>query len=126
MSHFRKELQRRQPRDRKNRVWIFIPYDQLSDALGPLGSEDPKRIGIVLVENSWKGSRRPYHKQKLALIPANMRHFALEQAARGVAVRHVVADVPYHKALELLIPELGPLRVMVPAERERAASPLDS
>jgi len=35
-----------------------------------------------------------------------------------VAVQHVVAEGPYATALEPLIPELGPLRVMVPAERE--------
>jgi (6-4)DNA photolyase len=57
----------------------------------------------------------------LALILANLRHFALEQAEKGVAVRHVVGDGPYASALEPLIPELGPLRVMVPAERELRA-----
>jgi deoxyribodipyrimidine photolyase-related protein len=30
------------------------------------------------VENPWKAARRPYHKQKLALILANLRHFTLE------------------------------------------------
>jgi deoxyribodipyrimidine photolyase-related protein len=72
----------------------------------------------VLVENPWKAARRPYHKQKLALILGNLRHFALEQAARGVAVRHVVANGAYQPALQPLLPELGRLRVMVPAERE--------
>jgi deoxyribodipyrimidine photolyase-related protein len=70
------------------------------------------------VENPWKAARRPYHKQKLAIVLANLRHFALEQAKRGVAVRHVIAQGPYHEALGPLIPELGPIRVMVPAERE--------
>ena len=89
--------------------------------MGPLSREDPKNLGIVLVENPWKAARRPYHKQKLALILANLRHFALEQADRGVAVRHVIGEGPYATALEPLIPELGPLRVMVPAERELRA-----
>jgi deoxyribodipyrimidine photolyase-related protein len=117
MSVFSKELKKRQPPS-ENRRWIFVPYDQLTGTLGPLSIEDPGGLGIVVVENPWKAARRPYHKQKLALILANLRHFALEQAARGVAVRHVVADGPYHTALEPLIPELGRLRVMVPAERE--------
>ena len=52
----------------------------------------PGASGIVLVENPWKPARRPYHKQKLALVLANLRHFALEQAARGVAIRHVAAS----------------------------------
>jgi deoxyribodipyrimidine photolyase-related protein len=121
MSYFRKELARRQVNPSGRRRWLFVAYDQLTDQVGPLSRENPKTLGIVLVENPWKPSRRPYHKQKLALILTNLRHFALEQADRGVAVRHVVADGPYTSALEPLIPELGPLRVMVPAERELRA-----
>ncbi len=117
MALFTKELQKRQPPNEERR-WLFVPYDQLSDGIGPLSREEPRRLGIVLVENSWKAARRPYHKQKLALILSNLRHFALEQADRGVAVRHVVASGPYHEALEPLIRELGPMRAMVPAERE--------
>jgi deoxyribodipyrimidine photolyase-related protein len=117
MGYFKKELARRQVRQ-EGRHWLFLPYDQVTDQVGPLSREDPRNLGIVLVENRWKAARRPYHKQKLALILINLRHFALEQADRGVAVRHVVADGPYTSALEPLIPELGPLRVMVPAERE--------
>jgi deoxyribodipyrimidine photolyase-related protein len=110
-------LAKRQSKGGK-RKWLFVPYDQLTDKIGPLGREDPKALGIVLVENPWKASRRPYHKQKLAIILCNMRHFAVEQAERGVAVRHVVSNGPYRDALKPLITELGPLRVMTPAERE--------
>jgi deoxyribodipyrimidine photolyase-like uncharacterized protein len=74
--------QRVDPRDRR---WLFVPYDQLSDAYGPLAREAPERLGIVVVETPWKAARRPYHKQKLAMVLANLRHFALEQAGRGVA-----------------------------------------
>jgi deoxyribodipyrimidine photolyase-related protein len=105
----------------RERRWLFIPYDQLSDSIGPLAREDPKTLGIVLVETPWKAARRPYHKQKLALILANLRHFALEQAARGVAVRHLVVHGPYRTALEPLISELGTIRMMEPAERELRA-----
>lgn len=101
-----------------DRSWVFVPYDQLTDELGPLASRPPRELGIVLVENVWKASLRPYHKQKLALVLASLRHFALEQARRGVAVRHVVADGPYRDALRPLCEELGPLVVMEPAERE--------
>jgi len=120
MGYFKKELAKRQA-DPKGRRWLFVPYDQLSDQIGPLFREDPKNLGIVLVETPWKAARRPYHKQILALILANLRHFALEQAGRGVAVRHVIGEGPYATALEPLIPELGPLRVMRPAERELRA-----
>lgn len=120
MSRFARALADRQP-DPSGRRWIYVPYDQLTDAVGPLADRDPDELGIVMVESPWKASRRPYHRQKLAVILANGRHFALEQAARGVAVRMVVADGPYHRALEPLIDELGPLTVMRPAERELRA-----
>jgi deoxyribodipyrimidine photolyase-related protein len=117
MGLFTKRLEERNP-DPNGRRWLFVPYDQLSDRMGPLAREDPRSLGIVLVETTWKGNRRPYHKQKLALILANLRHFALEQADRGVAVKHVVAETPYHTVLLKLAKELGPMRVMTPAERE--------
>lgn len=117
MSVFARELARINP-DPRDRRWIFVPYDQLSDSIGPLSREDPKTLGIVLVEAPWKAARRPYHKQKLALILSNLRHFAVEQARRGVAVRHVIAAGSYRTALEPLAKEFGPLSVMAPAERE--------
>jgi len=117
MTRFSDELARFES-DPNDRRWLFVPYDQLSDRIGPLAGEDPSELGIVLVENPWKAARRPYHRQKLALVLANMRHFAVEQAARGVAVRHVVADGPYRLALKPLIEELGPMRTMWPAEYE--------
>ena len=44
---------------------------------------------------------------------------ALEQAARGVAVRHVVATGPYRSALKPLVDELGPLHEILVVGRER-------
>jgi deoxyribodipyrimidine photolyase-related protein len=100
------------------RQWIFVPYDQLTDSIGPLSVEDPRTLGILMIENPWKAQRRPYHKQKLALIISNMRHFAIEQAERGVAVKYVVAGGPYRDAIEPLVKETGPVYVMTPAEWE--------
>jgi deoxyribodipyrimidine photolyase-related protein len=117
MTVFQRLLQQRQPPG-ENRRWLFLPYDQLSDAIGPLSREDTGRLGIVLIENTWQLSRRPYHKQKLVYMIANLRHFALEQAARGVAVRYVTADRPYRDVLPSLVSDLGPMRLMEPAERE--------
>jgi len=72
----------------------------------------------VLVDRPWKAGRRPNHKQKLLSILANQRHFALEQAARGVAVRYEVADGPYAGTLRRVADDVGPLVAMRPAERE--------
>ena len=116
-SAFGQELARRNT-DPVGRRWVFVPYDQLSDGIGPLAEEDPRELGIVLLESPWKAGRRPYHKQKLALVLANLRHFALEQAARGVAVEHRVIAGSYGEALGEIAREKGGLRVMRPAERE--------
>ena len=107
-----------QGRDLAGRRWVYVPYDQLTDAVGPLAETEPGALGIVMVENPDKAGRRPYHKQKLAMVLANGRHFALEQARRGVAVRHVVAQGSYADALRPVITELGPLEMMEAAERE--------
>jgi deoxyribodipyrimidine photolyase-related protein len=72
----------------------------------------------VLIENPSKAALRPYHKQKLALVIANLRHFALEQAARGFYVEHVIAKGSYADALKEVIARRGPLTMMEPAERE--------
>ncbi|MGB0330633.1 MAG: cryptochrome/photolyase family protein [Planctomycetota bacterium] len=65
------------------RTWVFVPYDQLTDRVGPLAKLRPSEAGIVMVECPAKASRRPYHRQKLFLVLANQRRFALEQAGRG-------------------------------------------
>ncbi len=120
MSAFARALAERQP-DPGGRRWVYIAYDQLSDRIGPLADAKPAEVGIVLIENAWKGDRRPYHKQKLALVLANQRHFALEQAARGVAVRYISTYGRYRDALHPLASELGMLQAMEPAERELRA-----
>ncbi len=115
MRAFRERLTRHDPRGRR---WLFVPYDQLSAAIGPLAREPARELGIVVIESPTKAGQRPYHQQKLALVLANLRHFALEQAARGVAVRHLVVDGGYGDAIIECARELGPLRAMRPAERE--------
>ncbi len=109
----------------EGRRWLYVPYDQLSDALGPLADAPAEELGIVLIESAAKGRRRPYHRQKLALILANQRHFALEQATRGVAVRYVMSTGTYAEALAPVIEELGSLQAMEPAEYELRAELAD-
>jgi len=95
VSAFRKDLDGlRHPGSAGDRRWIFVPHDQLTDRLGPLADLDPDEAGLVLIESEARARRRPYHRQKLAPEFANQRHFALEQARRGVAVEDVEAEAP--------------------------------
>ena len=121
MSKFSQALEQRQPARAGDRRWLFVPYDQLHDGIGPLAREPADELGVVLIESRDKPRRRPYHRHKLALVLANLRHFALEQAERGVAVRHVATDDDYATTLRALADELGPMRVQRPAERELRA-----
>jgi deoxyribodipyrimidine photolyase-related protein len=110
--------------DPSGRRWIYAPYDQLTAEVGPLAQADPRELGLVLVEAPHKAARRPYHKAKLGFVLANGRHFALEQARRGVAVRYLVASAGYADALARFLDETdalrrgAPLTMMEAAERE--------
>ena len=88
MSLFREQIlaAHPEPNDLVKRRWFYVPYDRLTDRTGPLSEQSPAETGIVLIESAAKANRRPYHKKKLVLLISNMRHFALEQAARGVKV----------------------------------------
>ncbi len=106
--------------DLKNRRWIYVPYDRFTDRTGPLTEQCAADTGIVIVESTAKIHRRPYHKKKLVLLIANMRHFALEQAARGVGVLYHFSLGSHGQALLDLQRDrqLPRLTVMTPAERE--------
>lgn len=115
---FHRLIRVKSPPAGENRRWFYIPYDQLTDRIGPLSRYPAEEVGIVLVETTWRPSRRPYHKQKLALILGNMRHFALEQAERGVAIDYRMSSRPYDAVLRDVCKERGALQCMRPAERE--------
>ncbi len=90
------------------------------DRVGPLAEQPAADTGIVLVESSAKASRRPYHKKKLVVLVSNMRHFALEQQARGVAVVYGFSRLSHGEALLELQQsyQLPVLTCTTPAERE--------
>ena len=117
MKKFLKELNL-QSKALRDRTWFFLPYDQLNSGFGPAAKLPPTAVGMVFVESLWKPNQRPYHKQKLALILANQRHFALEQAKRGVAIRYLVGPKDYAALLRQVCLELGPITMMRPSERE--------
>jgi deoxyribodipyrimidine photolyase-related protein len=122
MTAFQHQLEPATPTaaDLKQRRWIFIPYDRFTDRTGPLTEQPAAETGIVMVESTAKALRRPYHKKKLAVLISNMRHFALEQAARGVSVLYHFSPESHGQALLKLQQDrhLPPLTCMVPAERE--------
>ena len=108
------------PADIRTRRWIYIPYDRYTDRTGPLTEQPAEQTGIVIVESTAKALRRPYHKKKLIVLISNMRHFALEQAARGVKVLYHFSPLSHGQALAALQRErkLPTLICMTPAERE--------
>lgn len=109
----------------KERIWVYVPYDQLSDKIGALSAYPPEKLSIIMLESSWKAARRPYHKQKLCLILSNMRNFAIEQAKRGVHVEYRMGNTSFGAMLaKFIASQLGSdqqLLVMRPAERELRA-----
>ena len=121
MSNFYNSLHTLSPKSNSVRSNVlYIPYDQLSDQIGPLSYWAPSDTTIIMLETTHKGTRRNYHKQKLGILLSNCRHFALEQAKRGVQVIYRSGTEDYGTMLsqiqtEYAIPEVT---VMRPAERE--------
>ncbi|MGV3578723.1 cryptochrome/photolyase family protein [Brevundimonas sp.] len=68
--------------------------DQLSDSLSALRDLDPDRDVVLMAEVMDEATYVKHHKQKIALIFAAMRSFALRLEARGVTVRYVRIDDP--------------------------------
>ncbi len=122
MSNFTKQIAAAAPkaRDLRERRWIYIPYDRFTDRTGPLTEQPAEATGIVIVESTAKALRRPYHKKKLVVLISNIRHFALEQAARGVSVLYHFSPQSHGSALRELQQQRGlpVLTVMTAAERE--------
>ena len=122
MPPFAKEIRAHAPSaaDIKSRRWIYVPYDRYTDRTGPISEQSAAKTGIVIVESTAKALRRPYHKKKLVVLISNMRHFALEQAARGVSVLYQFSPESHGTALLKLQQErkLPTLVCMTPAERE--------
>lgn len=83
--------------------------DQLSDGLSALSDLDPAQDVVLMAEVRDEATYVKHHKQKIALIFAAMRSFALRLEGRGVSVRYVRIDDPdnshsivgeLHRALE--------------------------
>jgi deoxyribodipyrimidine photolyase-related protein len=82
---------------------------------GPPGRPGAERFHVV-EGREWL-SRRPYHRQRVALILMNLRSFAEELRERGHDARVERTDGPMRDALRALASD-GPLDALEPAERE--------
>ncbi len=106
----------------QGRTAVLVLADQLNDQVGPVAKIPARKLGIVMVEDHAALRRRPYHRQKVATVIANMRQFALEQARRGVAVHYVVETRCEADAVTAAAKKLGPLVAMEPLGREQRKS----
>jgi deoxyribodipyrimidine photolyase-related protein len=66
---------------------ILVLGDQLTRVVGPLATCDPASTVLLVIEAMDWGRRRPYHRGKLVLVWAAMRHFASDARAAGLDVR---------------------------------------
>src|SRR6201996_261574 len=122
MLSFAKQIKAAHPsaKDLAHRRWIYVPYDRYTDRAGPIPEQPVADTGIVIVESTAKALRRPYHKKKLVVLISNMRHFALEQQAKGGPVLYHFSPFSHGQALLDLQRNhhLPTLTCMKPAERE--------
>ena len=95
--------------------WHFVAYDQLNSDLLPTFS-DPSQLGLIFIETSWKAKQIPYHKQKLALLLSNQRHFALEMQESGHPIKYIFSDKEYSEVIAGLNEKIGQISVVKPAE----------
>ena len=96
--------------------WYFVCYDQLNHNIFPW-SKNRKDTGLILIESESKGMSKNYHKQKLALLLSNMRHFAIEAEELGHQVKYYHTKDNYKIKLGEIVKNIGPINVVEPAER---------
>lgn len=65
---------------------VLVLGDQLNASAGALADREPGSTTVLLVVSTEWGRRRPYHRQKLVLVYAAIRHFAAELAEAGYDV----------------------------------------
>ena len=95
--------------------WHLVLFDQLHEQLLPKDI-NPEKTGLLFIETTWKTRQLPYHKQKLALLLSNQRHYALEMKKRGFEIRYEFSIDSYADVLRNLSVKLGPITVTEPAE----------
>ncbi len=105
----------------KTTIWVL--GDQLSTSISALQGLSPSDCVVLMIESLSCGRRLPYHKQKLVLVWAAMRHFAQELGELGYTVDYYEAQPHIRPALEAHLSRYRPgrVRLMETAEYGRAA-----
>ena len=98
--------------------WFYVPYDQLNHDIFPWANLDRKNTGLIFIESSKKGNSKKFHKQKLALLLSNMRHFSEEAKSLGHPIIYKSTSLGYRDILDELYQQVGLIKVVTPAERE--------
>ena len=83
----RRDTPRGVPNQSGPRRHVLVLGDQLTRVVGPLADADPGSTVVLVIEAMDWASRRTYHRQKLVLVIAAIRHFAAEARAAGFDVR---------------------------------------
>ena len=98
--------------------WFYVPYDQLNHDIFPWANMDRQKAGLIFIESAKKGTSKKFHKQKLALLLSNMRHFSEEAKSLGHPIIYKSTSLGYRNILDELYQQLGSIKVVTPAERE--------
>ncbi|GAB4377973.1 MAG: cryptochrome/photolyase family protein [Elainellaceae cyanobacterium] len=101
-------------------VGIWVLGDQLWAEQAALKScvEQKQTTPVIFIESAQHVRERPYHRQKLVLVWAAMRHFAEELRSVGWSVTYTIAD-EFETPLKRWIQAEGitELRIMTPNDR---------
>ena len=103
-------------------ITIWILGDQLNPRISALEDVKPSEGVVLMVESLAIAHRRPYNKQKLALVWSAMRHFAQELRELGYEVDYYAAQPHLKPALEAHVAKYRPthMRLMETAEYARS------
>ena len=115
MDRFTRKLERARTRGNPGN-WILVLPDQSNAQLGAIARATPGETGIVMMEDRHRAKSLPWHKQRLVLLWANQRQFALELADRGFVVDYRIVRDPLHIAVAAIAEEKGGLVLAEPAE----------
>ena len=73
-------------------IWVLGDQLWLGQAALFSFEQQRKQTPLILIESRSYAQRRPYHRQKLALVWSAMRHFAEELRSAGWPVTYEIAD----------------------------------